>query len=527
MRSVKSEIYWGPVTPVLLAVSFVLSLYFHNIGELTVGILPIPVFTVSVIALFLYLLSRVLIKSAVSATVYSAILTVLFFTYGDLRRSVINLIPFQLNRPDDILLFIWIIIGLVAYLKLRKTRISGARISGYLLIFSLFAFLIPLTRIIFYELNDRTKAPVKSPLVLPISNFNDSQKRNFPDIYYIVPDSYSNPFVFGNFFGYDNSTFAANLTERKFYVPEQFYSNYPKTYLSLTSTLNMEYLDYLSVNTASRDELIISPLLKDNNVLRFLTSSGYSYYQLGSWWGPTQYNRLAKRNINLDLVNPLGLNGFNYLLAESTVLKPLLSGLRFRNIITESPEDKRKRTLYQFEQLSQIVTLPGPKFIFAHILAPHGPNVFGPECEFISQDDLAGISDELGYTNQVRCINKLLLQIVDRIIENSVKPPVILIQSDEGAAFLAGKLDPVDNWKDAGSDLLRKKFPVLAAFYLPGIEKPEDKISKSSVNSFRTILNAYFNAGFKLLPDRNMINLDMDHRYDFREVTEELDQSIN
>ena len=40
-------------------------------------------------------------------------------------------------------------------------------------------------------------------------------------------------------------------------------------------------------------------------------------------------------------------------------------------------------TLYALKQLHNVPYIPGPKFVFAHLIIPHSPFVFGPDGEYI------------------------------------------------------------------------------------------------------------------------------------------------
>jgi hypothetical protein len=67
-----------------------------------------------------------------------------------------------------------------------------------------------------------------------------------PDIYYIILDGYARADVLSNLYGYDNSDFIKPLEQRGFNMASQSRSNYPRTLLSLASSLNMKYLEPVS-----------------------------------------------------------------------------------------------------------------------------------------------------------------------------------------------------------------------------------------------------------------------------------------
>ena len=90
-----------------------------------------------------------------------------------------------------------------------------------------------------------------------------------PDIYYIILDAYARADVMQDFYGYDNSHFVEQLTDLGFYVAPCSQSNYAWTGLSLTSSLNMNYLQELYI---SADSL---PAWKYSAVRQELKKLGY------------------------------------------------------------------------------------------------------------------------------------------------------------------------------------------------------------------------------------------------------------
>src|SRR4030065_384386 len=85
---------------------------------------------------------------------------------------------------------------------------------------------------------------------------------------------------------------------------------------------------------------------------------------------------------------------------------------------TKSPaRTNYKRVLYTLEKLKydDVPAMPGPKFIYAHIISPHPPFVFMPNGDFKFQAE----EDTQGYANQVAFINQRIEEIVKDIIDHS------------------------------------------------------------------------------------------------------------
>jgi hypothetical protein len=145
-------------------------------------------------------------------------------------------------------------------------------------------------------------------------------------------------------------------------------------------------------------------------------------------------------------------------------------------------QDPRKvaydRILFEFDQLDISPTLPSPKFVFIHIVAPHSPPfVFAADGTFkVSSSVDPALGDDLQF------VNKRTLEAVQAIINQSKIPPVIIIQGDHG-------LDT--EVRNAN----------LIAYYFPNGGTKVLYSTITPVNSFRLVLDTYFGQNLPLLPD--------------------------
>lgn len=500
-----------PLVPIIFAVSFILAHFLHNIGELSIDVLPTPIAVSIIFALLVFYISRIFLKEKQKSLAFSSIFIILFFFYSQIV-SLLSSVSSLWFLP------IWIFILFLIFIKIKRSN-NLNKINQFFLFTSVIILLIPAVQIIYFQWR-RTAPPaqinslkIKKPAKISLSQY--------PDIYYIIPDSYSSSKSLQKYYGFDNTPFLNFLSEKDFYIASQAASNYPKTFLSLGSSFNMQYLDFLGVFQSSSDLTLVDPIIKDNLVVRYLKSIGYRYYQLGSWWGATHVSPLADKNILLENENLGGIGSLNYVILESTAVSPLLKYGLPKLAVGNSEDDKRNRLIYQFESLKNMPNLPGPKFVFAHIIAPHEPYVFRADCFPISLVQTLQFTEVVNYTNQLTCINKKLQSAITTILAKSKRPVVFIIQSDEGAPFLAERLSPPDNWAAAGDDLLREKFPVIEAIRMPNgtVSKPVLYPEISPVNIFRVIFNTYFQTGLPLLPDRQYIFAGVNNLYEFHDVT--------
>jgi len=153
-------------------------------------------------------------------------------------------------------------------------------------------------------------------------------------------------------------------------------------------------------------------------------------------------------------------------------------------------------------------------------MATHPPFVFGAEGEELNREgyfslhlDHANVDKyKTDYVNQLIFMNKKIEAIIDKILTESSRPPVIILQADHGAAFL--DLQPMT---DA---IVQERIPIFSSYYLPGHEQEGLYEEISPVNSFRVIFNKYFGANLELLEDRSYYSAFDVSSYGFVDVTD-------
>jgi len=101
---------------------------------------------------------------------------------------------------------------------------------------------IPLTQILYY--NFELLLSDKDNKYNEKDNLNNEyvKAENHLNVYYIVPDLYMRSDRVKKILGYDNSNFTAKLIKQGFQIADQSYSNYPTTFLSVSSALAMDYV---------------------------------------------------------------------------------------------------------------------------------------------------------------------------------------------------------------------------------------------------------------------------------------------
>ncbi len=326
---------------------------------------------------------------------------------------------------------------------------------------------------------------------------SDPKASDGRDVYYIVVDFYSRADLLKEGVDLDVSDFTSELKSLGFYIPDCAQSNYDKTLQSLTSSLNMDYLEPLGL-TYHTSKAVFRPYIQRNLVMKKFEAMGYSTATFRSLYpgidqqDVTYYFDYFKNASGWD--SQAALN-FQYLFLRTTLLRPLVQfiesnksitippslaiWLPLENLVDNSDYRQYQQNVYSLDSLQNMPELPGKKFVYAHLFVTHQPFVFYPDGRFhpsLPQDYDA-------YRDQVIFANKRLLEIVKSILANSDPKPIIVIQGDHSYFFGPSRVK------------------ILNAYYLP---ESSDRVlypTITPVNTFRLIFNTYFGENHKLLPD--------------------------
>ena len=81
-----------------------------------------------------------------------------------------------------------------------------------------------------------------------------------PDIYLLIMDAHGRNDILREQYGYDDLPFLKHLKDDGFYVAEESTSNYMWTVMSLTATLNLNYVDDLEGNNPAKLQQVTARL---------------------------------------------------------------------------------------------------------------------------------------------------------------------------------------------------------------------------------------------------------------------------
>jgi hypothetical protein len=422
------------------------------------------------------------------------ILCLAWFFFGHVYRLLVA--PLKLTPSpvtDFILLALWSMLLLLLGTRKAWEKIKNPELlTNFLNVTSWIILILPLyltgssaLRIIHQnklvrEQRNRSELPTTSDISV------------HPDIYLIILDAYGRADFIEKAFHYNNSEFIAFLEEKGFFIAEQSRTNYPQTLLSVSSMLNMNYLDNWTRGLEkSNNRIPLNEMIFDSNTRKMLENLEYTYIDSSFL---AEYNASRDDKAQPDESKVL-LNRFERLLLSTTVLDIFVRNLDL-NLPLPTYETHRNDIENAFEYLKNSTTIESPKFVYVHILAPHPPFVYNEEGNPIQPDYPFTMSDgeaypgsiedyATGYAKEIVYLNHEMESVITTILEDSQMPPIIILQGDHGPGNYFTILGPNTE------PCLEERYSILNAYYFPDQNYEYLYPAITPVNSFRVVFNTY------------------------------------
>lgn len=416
------------------------------------------------------------------------------------------------GTPASFSLGVWgLIVAVVAFLLARKPKLTSV-----LNVLATMLVVVTVARAGMGRVQGATPPPTASTGPAAPSGTRR------PDIFYIVLDGYGRTDSLKRAIRFDNAPFIAELEKRGFYVAKDSRANYCQTELSISSALNMSFIPDLFPKgyPSGLDRGPLAALVEENAVVREARNQGYSVVTVGTGFPPIKLDKA-------DLVIEGEREGIS--LVEAALIQ--MTPLSLDKEATESQFNVRARRLtYAFDALESLGGKTAqPRFVLAHILAPHPPFVFDADGKFTRQKGPYGFWDgsdfnvyagddayyRKGYAGQATYLNRRVLAIVDRLLATPGPRPVIILQGDHGSKM---GLDQ----NDLAKTDVKEVFPILNAYLVPKEVQNRLEPGITPVNSFRILYSELFGLKLPLLPNQSWYSAYAEP-YKFTEVTKEVD----
>lgn len=477
-----------PFFLLLLSLFFCLHGSVENFGSLNfeevfyVG-LSILIVTI-IIFLFFYFFSR----NILFAALITFFINVWYFFFGAIHDFIKETKLLFFLKSFSVIIPALFVLTILWIIFLKKNKTSWVKLTLYLNVL-LFIYctidvfkLVVLTRV------------VAKPL--SVINFNYSAVKQKPNVYFLLFDGYPGQKNLTDSFDFSNEKFSQFLIKSDF-ISLPVMSNYDKTHYSMSSILNMNYVnnEYKVDIETQKGYQARQHEIKHAAVFSIFKRMGYEILNYSIF----------------DLENNPGLNDRNsFLLAHSILLTDKILLSRIRKNIWLNPTGtilkyfpiSQNQSIFVFRssnikaQKLLLETLNNnsikPKFCYTHLLMPHEPYYFdstglNTDPAKLSSDE--SILDRGKFISYLKYTNTVAEKMISAIKKKDPKA-IIIFMSDHGfRSFPRRTLFEAGNYLNICSVF----FPDGSYGTIPS------KIT--NVNTFKYLFNTQFNQQFPFLKD--------------------------
>ena len=304
-----------------------------------------------------------------------------------------------------------------------------------------------------------------------------------PDIWLLVVDGYpSAATIEHDLMMPQGDRLTDRLRGAGFDVPESAWAPYAMTQFVVPTILDMSYVASAWEENGATIHQLHEKISGENALLEVLADNGYETVMIESGWS----GGACGGPFNECIASPFYDEAINRVLHRSILSEAQFSylGLHF-TLGTQSAMER----LLELSTDSRADDAP-PRFIFAHLLAPHAPFFFDASCTVVLDEGrqgfffpFPGVSGEVRdryFVEQLTCVNDFVMEL-----EQSVGPEaVFVLVSDHGTDRRAQTTLEQGDWSSAA---VRERFGTLAALRAPEVCHLPDPLF--SVNLFRVVLS--------------------------------------
>lgn len=469
------------IHPIAITLIFIINSY--EIVRFNESFSRMGLVTSIALTLFFLLLSYLIFKRLQNNSYKAAILTssfiffILFFFdihsfiySNEVIKNILNIVFFNKRALTLLVFFSGFFLLLTVFIK--KDKYNSLKFTWFLNVITIIFLTIKIAE--FIQANSTHITLADKEILI-----NSSSPKITPNIYYIILDSYTGNQSLKQYWNFDNSELTGFLKNNGFYIAKSN-SNYNWTPFSLSSSLNMSYLNIdQKANICNEHFRDLINLINNNRISDFLRKNNYEILN---------YSFFEVSNKSKYFKNYFFLNGNFFGQSIFSLIWSKIPEAERANEINNLPNNN----LDVINQLKLFFPDNKHYFIYAHILLPHYPYFFDHNGNRIPIRYANDPENKNKYLEQLKFTNKLIIDCIKNILSHSQYKPVIIIQGDHGFRYL----------KSRGQ--LAESFTILNAYYFPDKTYSTLYDSISPVNSFRVVLNKYFNTKLPLLKDSSI-----------------------
>ena len=525
--------------PFLVAVFPILIIYSQNIGRVNFEDLILPIILVLIFSIVLYYTLKIILKNPFKSALIVTIILILLFSYGHVYYLLndVSIDGFDIGRNLYLIPAFGLALGILIFFTIRAGRVFD-NATSIINVVSIVFIMVAISNVVFVgaEITNYDKDSSQE-LFYETRDFSGyfephkfliSENQELPDVYYLILDEYARNDALLEYHDFSNHELTEFLENKGFHIAKNSFANYPMSVQSIPATMNMNYINFLAdeIGTEVRN---YKPLNEKNYGL-------YPNNMVIKNFKEMDYKIITFNTFALHLhENPLSDKTFCHrdkFLLDNRLVDVLARTSIFGYYVERWAEGElRQATLCAFENFADAGNVfDEPVFVWAHVMLPHPPWIFGPNGEEITPGKPLLITDnpefrdsgwepKIQYIQQVQFANKKTIEVIENILENN-KNAIIIIQGDHGTAWET-------NWMEPSKDDAWQRLRNFDAIYFPDEDKRVQlNDDRTLVNTFRIVFNSYFGSDYEILENKMYWGWNA-KPYHFEDVTNYLQKQHN
>ncbi len=478
----------------LLPLFYVLHVYNEYFGIFNINIALRFLSYYLAFSIALFAIALWFFKNSIKAGTWTILFLIFFFFFGALHDFLKSLQLPAFLVSYSFLLSLALILFIYLTARLRKANAPLKANRFFLYLFILLAVLESGITL-FYIFSNKIKSIDPAGNNQPLNpGLRITDKNQMPDIFFMVFDEYTSSKALKKYYNFDNRQLDSSLLNAGFFISANSQSNYNATSLSIGSTFNLQYfnrdLEKTPNNTFSLLQGAYS--LKKSLLPELLERNGYDIINHG----------LCDIKNHPISVEPLFKEFSNRAMYLETLWGRISRDILWNIIVRlpgyskKTPADKNfiNRNRYNYTNFLQELGKEAekPKFVFGHVAIPHRPAYVdrNGNPRMMSDEDFSEKKHDQLYVEQTIYANTWIASLAKATTATRTRPLVLIIEGDHG-----------NRYAEWGRPIREKQFMILNTYYFSDRNYSMLYDSISPVNSFRVVLNKYFQAGLPLLKD--------------------------
>jgi hypothetical protein len=290
--------------PFLIAFFPIIAIYSVNIGFIQLEQFILPTLLIVGSAFLFFLCLKYILKNGKKAALVVSLSFIIFFSFGHVYNMLnqVSVGDADLGSNSILLPIFAALFGIGSFLiiKTKRTLENSTSIVNAISV----VFISVIVVMVGIETFGCDECLIQQTSARQVDFFSDkkidfspyfeahsfsiSESDSLPNVYFIILDGYPRNDVLKKHVNFDNSEFTNMLEQRGFHIAEKSFANYSFSGLSIASTMNMNYINFL-VDEYGKDSIDYNPIVgKDfglyvnNQVTKNFKSMGYKVVKIGT-----------------------------------------------------------------------------------------------------------------------------------------------------------------------------------------------------------------------------------------------------